>query len=1290
MADNQHEKSQPKGKSRGRVWILLIFALLIIFHRPILLGAIHWFAVHSAAKQNLRLDFRAEGNVFTALTIRNLRVMPTGPAAIESAEADYIRAEYNIVSLIRRQPGFLDSLEARNARIVIDPSKVRVKAAPRPREKVTLPALFPDRVRLQDVSVIVRDPAHDFIAQNVFLELSPRAAGSLNVELLQLPTGEAWSRVNGITSYENRNLVLRDVVLNDRTRFALVNIDASRLRQHTMAFRINATLDDGPVEIEASLTEQARSVFIKSHVAARNLALTSAKKLGVFSAAPVEGEIENLSFDFVGLLSAPKTWAISGSSVIRNFQVSGATFDRAASQVSAHDGIATLQPFELSRGESVLRLHGSMQLPDRTDDLGRSPARFEISGNDLDLAGITSSMANPLSGRVQVTGTAEVRDQWLQANGHVVSGRVASAEGSAEKIDLTLMIKKNLQGAPEKMPWFDSLVASGSFAAATVRRGDYVADNVTAQFEQRGSRLLLKDAVLQRAQNQIILNGAVHLLANPTEFSQQPAEAEVTISAPQVGDFWATESPNRVNGTFNGLGVVRWNGSLADGSFNAYGSNFKVRNLTIPQLSTTASLWQSKIFLNDFTANINQRDFVNAQGTIELRGNKTFAGRIGIDIADAATLKPLLEAFGNKSELGGAFAMNWQGRGSFAHLTQEGSLKLTWNKGRLGNMKALQANIDATYSPAGLDVPIVFLGSDKMDFQASVSARGEALEISKIQLDQGEAKYAVGYVSVPFIWKNVGTGEPVFPRNGKVAATVQSENLDLKKLFDDLGVPPAASGFVNVKLQADGTLADLRARFELDARDLRNPKLPSLDPATFQIVAEAAQNKMNFTGQLKQAKIQPVEITGSVPFDAGKVLSTFSLDENIPLQAKVLLPRSSVNFLRQFIPAVEQLDGDIAMDVAVGGTIARPSFTGSGDITINAARFTDATLPALRGFQSRLIFRDNILTLEKFQGDLAGGPFTLGGRVVFTKLTEANIDLDLRAESILIARNDSVTARADAELKVTGPIMGATVKGSVALTNSHFLKDIDLIPIGLPGRPAPPPMVEDRPDYSIREPPMRDWKFDVAIRTKDPVSIRGNLANGAAVADLHLGGTGLHPELKGTVKFQNVEATLPFSRLDVTNGFLYFDPSDSFNPKIDLQGTSVVRDYTVRVYVYGSSLAPQAVFTSEPPLPQEEIISLLATGTTRQELAGNSSVLAGRAAMLLVQQLYRKVFKKGQPTESNSVFDRLQVDVGGVDPRTGRQQASGRFKVNENWVLVGDIGVGGEFRGLVKYLIRFH
>src|SRR5438046_8551936 len=124
-------------------------------------------------------------------------------------------------------------------------------------------------------------------------------------------------------------------------------------------------------------------------------------------------------------------------------------------------------------------------------------------------------------------------------------------------------------------------------------------------------------------------------------------------------------------------------------------------------------------------------------------------------------------------------------------------------------------------------------------------------------------------------------------------------------------------------------------------------------------------------------------------------------------------------------------------------------------------------------------------------------------RGVVTKLSGPNIYLHVRAESSLSARTDSLTARADANLKLAGPVMSATVKGNVALTNSHFLKDIDLIPIGLPGRPAPEP-VEDRPDYSVKTPPLRDWKFDVAIKTKDPFSIRGNLANGGEIGRAHV------------------------------------------------------------------------------------------------------------------------------------------------------------------------------------------
>jgi hypothetical protein len=77
--------------------------------------------------------------------------------------------------------------------------------------------------------------------------------------------------------------------------------------------------------------------------------------------------------------------------------------------------------------------------------------------------------------------------------------------------------------------------------------------------------------------------------------------------------------------------------------------------------------------------------------------------------------------------------------------------------------------------------------------------------------------------------------------------------------------------------------------------------------------------------------------------------------------------------------------------------------------------------------------------------------------------------------------------------------------------------------------------------------------------------------------------------------------------------------------------------------------------------------------------------------MLLVQQLYRKVFKKGDATagDTSSFFDRLDLDVGMVDPRTGQQSATARFRINQQFLLIGTVGVEGDFRGMVKYLLRF-
>ncbi|MFL6539396.1 MAG: translocation/assembly module TamB domain-containing protein, partial [Chthoniobacterales bacterium] len=721
-----------------------------------------------------------------------------------------------------------------------------------------------------------------------------------------------------------------------------------------------------------------------------------------------------------------------------------------------------------------------------------------------------------------------------------------------------------------------------------------------------------------------------------------------------------------------------------------YGSKIAARNLTIPELSAQGSTANNVVYLNDLTADLNAHDYVRANGTFAVNTPYRYTGSLAVSIADLATLKPILEASGNKSQLAGSLAINWSGNGEVVGFKNTGDLKLRLEHGRFANLEKLEANVDANYSPDELNIPIVYFASDKLMVQAIAQAKGSTLEITKIQLDQGQAKYAAGYVSVPFVWSNLGSDRPIIPGDGKVLVNFQSENLDIGKLAKDLGQKAPVAGTANVKIDAQGTVEDLHATLDLQLTGLRSEQLKDFTPATFGLVARIENNKLVVDGKLQQARIEPVQINAEMPLPVSRIVEEKKFDENTPITAKVRMPRSSINFVRQFVPAIERIDGNLALDVNVGGTVAKPTFSGSAETTINVARLSNESVPPLSNFNARLVFNDDRLNFQQCSGELSGGKFTVTGAITFPRLTQPTFDLALKGDSMLVARNEDLTARADANIRVVGPLTSASVSGEVAITNSQFFKDIDLIPIGTPGRPPPAPKPPaDTPDLSFPNPPLRDWKFDLVIKTKDPFKIRGNLAHGGAIIDMKVTGTGVQPKIDGSVRLQNVEATLPFSRLEIQQGFIYFNPNDPMNPGVDIQGTSLIRDYTVRVYVYGTANQPEAVFTSEPPLPQEDVISLLATGTTREELLSGNNVLAGRAVMLLGQQLYRKIFKKGQPTKENPIMENLQLDVGTVDPKTGQQTATARYRVNEKWQVLGEIGLQGDFRGQVRYLIRF-
>ena len=1291
------------------IGLAVCVALLIISHRPILLAIGRTVVLRYAAKENLKADFRVEGNPFSHVTIRNLHAFAVGPSGIESIDIDQLYLDYDLFGFARHGLSRLfNDVEARSARVVLNPSKAPLRPRP-PKPQLKLPRFFPEQVRLTDATLVVRNQPHDFVVEHADLDLNPRRAGDLRIETLQLPSGDNWSSVSGQTSYTNKRLILRDLVLSDQEQLQVLDIDGSRIDANALGINLNFVVGGGQLSASAALTETESSLNAKINVAAEKIASESLAKFLILPENYLSGEIERLALDAGGVIDAPRTWSGTMSLQMSHVDRPEIHFDRGLIEISAKQGSAILRSADIQQDVNNFRFHGAMELPSTFKGFGRTPASFEIFGTAPDLERLTAGTPIALTGSAQFSGKINIANANVTAVLGVTGDVVGFQDGIVDRLNCTLRASKGIARSDDKRPWFADLRTAMEFDLTGIRYRDYIVDSAEGSLNGSDEVLGLDRLNFRRNQNEVNVHGHYRVPAEVGKFSAQPADVDVVLNAPEVGDFWVADSPNRLNGPLQLGAQIQWKQESASGQMWIAGTNLRMRDLVFRQVSTQCSISNSVIYLNDFSASLNDTDFVNGTGTLNLRGPHRYSGKISANVANLSTLQPLLRASGNQNELAGTVKLDWEGRDDPHTLKNSGKLNLVLEKGRYGNLQSVQANVDASYSPDGLDVPTIFFATSNMDFHAIAQTKGDTLEIDKIQLNQigtappraavrsgtvgeralpqGQTKYAYGYVSIPFLWRNLGTKAAVIPSSGKVSATFQSENLDLKKLFDDLGIKAGTSGIVNARLDAHGTIADLNARLDVQIRDIRNEYWQKMEPATFELSAQTTQDRLTLSGKLQQTRIQPIEINASMPFDIPKIARAGKLPDDTPITGKAHIARTSVNFVRQFVPELERLDGELGLDVDVGGTLGDPVLSGAGDMTVNVARFTNVTLPALSNFSARLTFAQNALTLERFRGDLAGGPFTMSGRVTFPRLTEPTLDLQLKADSVLVARNDTLTVRANADLKVSGPFAAATVTGNVAMTNSHFLKNIDLIPIGLPGRPAPQPP-SARPDFSLPGPPFRDWKFDVVVKTKDPVLIRGNLATGGATGDLKLTGTGLHPALQGLVQMQNVEATLPFSRLEVSRGFLTFTPDDSMNPRIDLEGTSVIRDYTVRVYVYGTLLAPDAIFTSEPPLPQEEIISLIATGATRQELS-TGNVLAGRAAMLLVQQLYRKIVKKGEPTQSNTAFNRLDLDLGTVDPRTGQQQATVRFKINDQLVLAGDVGVHGDFRGKLKYLIRF-
>ncbi|HYR59520.1 MAG TPA: translocation/assembly module TamB domain-containing protein, partial [Chthoniobacteraceae bacterium] len=505
-----------------------------------------------------------------------------------------------------------------------------------------------------------------------------------------------------------------------------------------------------------------------------------------------------------------------------------------------------------------------------------------------------------------------------------------------------------------------------------------------------------------------------------------------------------------------------------------------------------------------------------------------------------------------------------------------------------------------------------------------IEFRESKLRLKDLKFEQAGTPVLTGYLYVPFDPAN--TKQPI-ALDQRIAANINTDKLDVEKLLASFGQPSPISGAFTANLVAGGTLLQPFAHIKVAADRLQAKAARQFDPGTLAMDVHYSNKELTLAATVKQPQIQPLTIKGRAPFDLEATVQNKKLDPNLPIEASAQLPASALAFLPKVVPQIRRADGTAALDVRVAGTVEKPVFSGGAAVELKGARMTDENIPPIGAFHAKLGFAEDKLNFQTFEGEIGGGKFKLGGTVDVADFNNPAFALRLESNEVLLKRDDAITIRADTDVKLDGPLAAATVSGTAFIVRSRFFREIDILPIALPGKPKPVPKVaQTGPSVvSISQAPFRDWKFDIDIKTreKDPFLIRGNLANGAVSLALKFAGTGLAPYLEGTAKIDEFTATLPFSKLSITSGFLAFTKDQPFEPSMEFQAESHVRDYLVHAFIYGKTADPQVQLNSEPPLPHADIVSLLATGTTTSELGGRADALASRAAMLAVKELYQ-------------------------------------------------------------------
>jgi translocation and assembly module TamB len=147
---------------------------------------------------------------------------------------------------------------------------------------------------------------------------------------------------------------------------------------------------------------------------------------------------------------------------------------------------------------------------------------------------------------------------------------------------------------------------------------------------------------------------------------------------------------------------------------------------------------------------------------------------------------------------------------------------------------------------------------------------------------------------------------------------------------------------------------------------------------------------------------------------------------------------------------------------------------------------------------------------------------------------------------------------------------------------------------------------------------------DLRVEGRNALVVRNNLADIVGSVSLQVNGPVKDPVISGRITGTSGTINFRNDQYSVNRLLIDLPPRRNADPIINIQAESQIRGYRVSIGLTGALSQPQAIISSDPALPQADVVSLITTGqlaTSDSSTSILSQSSLGTATSLLTDAL---------------------------------------------------------------------